>query len=208
MTEMRYTIFFDNRCIDLSDSEEYCFDGMNSVGIRYCDSKQLSDLIDEFENSSIKELRIYSENPSDTFKEFSSFNKVIRAAGGIVRNSQNQLLIINRLKHWDLPKGKIEKNETNDVAALREVEEECGIDKLELVGFATYSYHVYRTKSARVLKITDWFYMNYLGNKTPTPQHEEDIESAIWVDEKELPLYYDTMYVSIRKVLSDATGVL
>ena len=58
------------------------------------------------------------------FSVFAKNFTVIEASGGIVQNSSKELLFIERLGKWDLPKGKIEKNETPAEAAIREVEEE------------------------------------------------------------------------------------
>ncbi|MBK9671561.1 MAG: NUDIX domain-containing protein [Bacteroidetes bacterium] len=65
----------------------------------------------------------------------------IEAAGGIVKNKQGQLLFIFRHGKWDLPKGKIEKGENEQDAALREVEEECGIAELTLQKKLTTTFH-------------------------------------------------------------------
>lgn len=62
------------------------------------------------------------------FKQF----VVIEAAGGIVQNTNKELLFIYRLGKWDLPKGKMEKGEHPDECALREVTEETGVTSLEL----------------------------------------------------------------------------
>ncbi|MDP3432455.1 MAG: NUDIX domain-containing protein, partial [Bacteroidota bacterium] len=51
----------------------------------------------------------------------------IPAAGGLVKSSGQSLLFIKRLGVWDLPKGKIDMDETPEIAAIREVEEECGV---------------------------------------------------------------------------------
>ena len=45
----------------------------------------------------------------------------IRAAGGLVFNDANELLMIVRRGKWDLPKGKVEAGEDVVTAALREV---------------------------------------------------------------------------------------
>ena len=51
----------------------------------------------------------------------------IIAAGGLVTNENNELLMIFRRGKWDLPKGKLDKGETIEECAIREVEEETGI---------------------------------------------------------------------------------
>ena len=57
-------------------------------------------------------------------EDFQGLYKIIEAAGGVVFNEKNEILMIYRLKTWDLPKGKIEKGETPADAAFREVCEE------------------------------------------------------------------------------------
>src|SRR5690349_14410386 len=52
--------------------------------------------------------------------------KVVKAAGGLIRKKE-KFLMIYRLKKWDLPKGKREKNEKYKQTAVREVQEECNI---------------------------------------------------------------------------------
>ena len=52
----------------------------------------------------------------------------IRAAGGVVVH-EGRVAIVHRPRHsdWSLPKGKLDEGETWEQAALREVEEECGL---------------------------------------------------------------------------------
>lgn len=59
--------------------------------------------------------------------------KRIRAAGGIVLRHGNggapEIAVVHRPRYddWALPKGKLDKGETDEQAALREVEEETGL---------------------------------------------------------------------------------
>ncbi|MFM8758223.1 MAG: NUDIX domain-containing protein, partial [Methylophilaceae bacterium] len=48
-------------------------------------------------------------------------NKTLIAAGGLVENELGQVLMIFRRGKWDLPKGKLDPNESIDECALREV---------------------------------------------------------------------------------------
>ena len=115
------------------------------------------------------------------FLDFKSLFKIIEAAGGLVLDANKKMLFILRRGYWDLPKGKIEKNETIEEAAIREVKEETGINQLKITGSPLVGYHTYRIDQRRILKPTYWYPM-YSEDKTLTLQSEEDIEDAIWVN--------------------------
>ena len=89
---------------------------------------------------------------------------LIKAAGGLVKNLNGEYLFIYRNDKWDLPKGKVEKNERVKEAAVREVEEECGIKVDKLGDKICKTYHVYINKGDVVLKKTHWFDMKCIGN--------------------------------------------
>ena len=117
------------------------------------------------------------------WEHFKSQFVEIPAAGGLVRNSEGAFLFIKRLGVWDLPKGKIEKKETPELAAVREVEEECGLSGLQVINQLDSTFHIYRSPylphpNNLVLKETKWFLMNYSGNEIPVPQVEEDIHEV------------------------------
>jgi 8-oxo-dGTP pyrophosphatase MutT (NUDIX family) len=130
----------------------------------------------------------------------------IPAAGGLVRNQQGAFLFIRRLGVWDLPKGKIEADETTERAAIREVEEECGLAGLKIVRQLDSTFHIYRSPYLNypdnlVLKETNWFLMDYSGDETPTPETEEDIDEVCWVPVSELETVLADTYASLREFL-------
>ncbi|MBK9478652.1 MAG: NUDIX domain-containing protein [Bacteroidetes bacterium] len=126
----------------------------------------------------------------------------IEAAGGIVKNKQGQLLFIFRHGKWDLPKGKIEKGENEQDAALREVEEECGIAELTLQKKLTTTFHTYYLKDTPILKASHWYLMNYTGNSTQLiPQTEEHISDARWMNATEIQEAMKNTYASIAEVM-------
>jgi 8-oxo-dGTP diphosphatase len=69
-------------------------------------------------------------------------NDTVRAAGGVVvRDGAVALIYRPKYEDWTLPKGKLEPGESEEEAALREVEEETGL-RCELgreLGFVTYA---------------------------------------------------------------------
>jgi len=165
--------------------------------------KGLFNYIDAFEKSSDRSGVILSvEDPEVTFTEFCSIYKVVEAAGGLVFNKTGQLLAIFRRANWDLPKGKIEKDETIEEAAIREVQEETGLDKVVLKRKIGITYHTFSTgKQKRMLKVSHWYKMKTAELKL-TPQVEEDIELTEWVEIKDFLRNYKPMYRNIQDIVS------
>src|ERR1700752_721997 len=90
-----------------------------------------------------QELTVECANLADDFAKFCNEFLVIEAAGGLIKNKEGQYLFIYRHNKWDLPKGKLDKREKPDAAAIRECQEECGIQQIELKDFLTNTYHIY-----------------------------------------------------------------
>ena len=121
------------------------------------------------------------KNPVEDFSLIKKKIKVIKAAGGVVKNGEGDYLFIYRLGKWDLPKGKVDPGETMKKTAVREVEEECGVMVDYLGPKVTTSYHAYQLKGEVVIKKTNWYEMGV--NKVPRlkPQLDEDITKATWL---------------------------
>ncbi|MEP2936957.1 MAG: NUDIX hydrolase [Gilvibacter sp.] len=105
---------------------------------------------------------------------------VVEAGGGLVFNDHKEILFIWRNKKWDLPKGRIEKKETPEEAALREVREETGVTGLEVTRFISKTYHVFRRNGEYRLKITYWYEMRTSFNGTFVPEKKEGITKVKW----------------------------
>jgi 8-oxo-dGTP pyrophosphatase MutT (NUDIX family) len=156
------------------------------------------------ENPQTESLVIQSENIDETWKKFTSLYTILKAAGGVVINSQtNKLLMIFRNGKWDLPKGKIEAGEEADVAAVREVYEECGIGELKLSKQIKTSFHTYPYKETVILKKTYWFLMSSTDISKPVPQLEEGIVEARWMDKAEVNKALKNAYASIVELLNE-----
>lgn len=155
--------------------------------LRFEDASTLEMAIDLLANTSCTEVAVHCEDIDSLWKKFAKIFKIIEAAGGIVTNQEGKILFIHRLGKWDLPKGKIEKGESIEQAALREVEEETALKDLTLEHFISHTYHIYTERDGKqVLKITHWFKMNYNGTDTPIPQTEEGITEATWKNQSEI----------------------
>ncbi len=146
------------------------------------------------------ELIVECTNIADDFKKFSEEFIVIEAAGGLIKNKENQYLFIYRHDKWDLPKGKLDKGEKPDAAAIRECQEECGIQQIELREFLTHSYHIYFYKKGWALKKTHWYLMESEENNL-TPQLEESITEVVWKQVNEISAMLTNTYHNIMDVL-------
>lgn len=124
----------------------------------------------------------------------------IEAAGGLVVNEFGEYLAIERLGRWDLPKGKIERGEGCEEAALREVSEECGLDGLQLLGPLPRTWHGYTQSSQHILKTTHWFEMRVAGRPELKAQEEEQITRAIWMEKTEFFQCMMESYPAIRSL--------
>lgn len=160
--------------------------------------EKILDLLDTTIISGLISLTLTVDN-YDAIKTFLKKKfKIIKAAGGLVRK-KDKILMIYRLKKWDLPKGKFEKDESPKQAAQREVEEECSI-KVNLREKICTTWHTYTMKRKHILKKTTWYAMDIVKDKEMKPQIEEDIEEVRWMTPKEVFHALPDSYKSISFV--------
>jgi len=141
--------------------------------------------------------------PKDTFEMLKNEFKFIKAAGGIVVNEKKEILMINRLAVWDLPKGKIETNESSKQAAAREVSEECNVPLPIILNKLPTTYHIYEMKGKWYLKQTDWYLMQGHYKWNIKPQIEESITAIAWMNEKEINAILNDTYPAISDLLQN-----
>jgi 8-oxo-dGTP pyrophosphatase MutT (NUDIX family) len=172
--------------------------------------------IDEFStpavNSIIHEMRLdkvhagvlFHNNLETLRKAFWKKFLVIRAAGGLVQNEREELLLMMRRGKWDLPKGKLDPKETLEHCAVREVEEETGLRDISLGAPLVTTYHTYDENGKHFLKESHWWRMKVSGSQHLTPQLEEQITQVKWVDAGALSLFTGNTFPSIIDVLRAA----
>ena len=174
-----YKVFVNRLLIVLTSDKNY-LDNSNAFLLS---SITIKEIVKKLKTQN--EIYLYYPNKKKLIKEFKKKLKTIIAAGGIVKNNQNEILFIFRKGKWDLPKGKIEKNEKIDQGALREVIEETGIKKVKIDKFFDTTYHLIKSQKQYFLKETHWYKMksNYSGKLKP--QKSEGIRSVRWKKIKE-----------------------
>lgn len=178
-----YKVFFNEKKLTI---DNVCNE--SEKNILFEDHSTIEMALDLLENTSCKEVNLYADNEDKIWDDFCDFFVNIEAAGGIVENQEGKKLFIYRMGKWDLPKGKLEPNETLESAAVREVEEETGLSGIQLKSFITNTYHIYTEKriNDKVLKTTYWYKMKYEGTEKPVPQTDEGITEVAWLDAEEI----------------------
>lgn len=131
----------------------------------------------------------------------------VKAAGGVVLNESNEVLLIFRKDKWDLPKGHWEPGETLEECAIREVQEETNINNPKISKFLKVTYHSYILENKLMLKECHWYLMKHSGKESLKPQSEEGIEKVLWVPITEIEKYTSQTYSSIKEVLEEVRNL-
>jgi 8-oxo-dGTP pyrophosphatase MutT (NUDIX family) len=131
----------------------------------------------------------------------------ILAGGGLVENEKGEILFMFRRGKWDLPKGKLDPGETMEACAIREVQEETGIQKVTITGFLLITRHNYEERGVPLIKESHWYRMKAEAGQVLVPQTEEDITDLKWVSPDSLGMVRRNTYPGIIEVLR-AGGVL
>ena len=125
--------------------------------------------------------------------------KVINAAGGVVTKDDKTLMIF-RFGVWDLPKGKLDKDEKFKHCAVREVEEETGVN-VKLGPKVCTTWHTYTLRRKRILKKTKWYAMDCLDDTNMAPQYGESIEEVRWMNDDQVKKVVKDSFKSVRYVI-------
>jgi len=174
---------------------------IHNVLVTKAGKKDLDKIITSLEDHVFNQMDSISVivNNYESAKEYlKSHFKIVKAAGGIVRKG-DKILMIYRLKMWDLPKGKLNNGEKPKKGAVREVQEECGI-KVTVGKKICNTWHTYSLNGKKILKKTSWFAMECLDDSKMVPQKEEDIEEVKWLKTKDLFHGLKDSYQSIQYV--------
>ncbi len=150
--------------------------------------------------SEINRVYIWSKDLPAMWQEFTDVFQLIVAAGGLVTNAKNDVLVFLRQGVWDLPKGKIDAGEMPPEAALREVEEECGITDLQLGNFLCHSYHTYQAPKKMILKKTWWYAMRSDATAL-VPQTTEGITEVRWESKASVLARINDFYPNLHEVI-------
>ena len=200
-----HKIYFEKRCIIICSPGDQALADPNSVEFHFGESINIHTLVAMFEASaSLSRIYIPTDDEAGMYRRVCAEFREVDAAGGLVSNRRGDYLLIQRGGLWDLPKGHREPGEDIALTALREVQEETGVDQLELRGLICVTDHCYLRDGVWHIKHTWWYDMLYTDPVDLTPQREEDISRAAWVARSSLPPFLKNTYPSILEVFREA----
>ncbi len=133
---------------------------------------------------------------------------MVRAGGGVLRrrpdNGHYEYAVVHRPKYgdWSLPKGKVDPGESDEQAALREVEEETGVRPTlgPELGVARY-----RDAKGRPKQVRYWLMEPVDPDDRPTFEPNHEIDDLRWcsaVDAGKL-----LSYEHDRKLIAEAEAL-
>ncbi|WP_373072810.1 NUDIX hydrolase [Zeaxanthinibacter enoshimensis] len=159
--------------------------------------RSIKSAIKALSKKKLSEAYIYHPNTEEILKKFTKKIPLVVAAGGVVTNKKGKVLFIYRNDKWDLPKGKLDKGETIEECALREVEEETGVQGLVIENYLKTTYHVFKRKGKFKLKEVHWYAMktNYKGPLKA--EKSEGIKKVKWKDPVQISEALQNSYANI-----------
>ena len=167
------------------------------------ESIDIEQLIIKMFQNKIQKASLYYPDEKVILKKLKEKIPVCKAGGGLVFNKKGEVLFILRNGKWDLPKGGIERDEEIADTAMREVEEETGVDKLEITRKLQKTYHIFKRNGKYKLKITHWFEMQTNFEGTPFPQANEGIEKAVWLNPEQIKEALKNSYENIKLLFEE-----
>jgi 8-oxo-dGTP pyrophosphatase MutT (NUDIX family) len=162
------------------------------------ESADINQIIINFFQNKLQEAYLYYPDEKEILRVLKTKIPTYKAGGGLVYNSNGEVLFIFRNGKWDLPKGGTEKGEEIEETAMREVEEETGVSGLKIVEKLQKTYHIFKRNGVYRLKITHWFSMktNFYG--IPKGQLEEGIEQVAWLNSTQIKEALTNSYENIK----------
>ncbi|NAS29626.1 NUDIX domain-containing protein [Flavobacteriaceae bacterium R38] len=185
-------VILTNKIVKEDDREVFLLETIN-----------IEEVIEQLNTGKIKKAYLFHKDEAELLALFKSKLPVVVAAGGLVVNQEDKILFIYRNGKWDMAKGKLDKGESIEEAAVREVEEETGVKQLKIDRFLETTYHVFERNGVFKLKETHWFLMNTSYKGKLIPQNEEGIEIVDWKDTQQIAEALKNSYQNIEIVISN-----
>jgi len=192
-----YKVFVQDKPIILTTQVEKETDFKNYL----LNTVHIGKVIKDLNSTSLKAVHLIHKDQDKLLKKFLKKLPNVIAGGGKVYNDNGDILFIYRNDKWDLPKGKIEVNETIEETAIREVTEETGVNGLEITKPLETTYHIFKRNGQHKIKVTYWFEMktNFMGELYA--QENEGITKVEWLNKEQITEAMENSYANIRGLI-------
>jgi 8-oxo-dGTP pyrophosphatase MutT (NUDIX family) len=196
-----YKIYFSDRVVILTSKINKTFDKSEGLFLKNGKKDEIDEVLKAFEQfTHTKSLYLLGDDAEHLFNQVKTNFTIIEAAGGVVKRADGKMLAILRRGKWDLPKGKVEKGEFYKQAAIREVQEECGLSDIEITKKIAETYHTYNENGITILKRTFWYEMILKSDEQPVVQTSEDITEYLWFDFQSVKDIMKNTYESLKDI--------
>jgi len=193
-----YKVFKENTTFILAKSENLISIDQ-AVTICIDKPKSVIEILTNMGNNNENNVYIiYCNKYKKTIETIENHFPLRIAAGGWTFKDDNSLLMIKRLDFWDIPKGHIEKGETLEECAIREVEEETGVEELVIHDKIGVTRHLIKRKDGFNLKISHWYRMSSNFDGKLKPQKNESITKAKWIESELIDKYMSKAWLSLH----------
>lgn len=193
-----YRLFCNNRMLSANNFCEKLLSVDNKC-VKNCDDL-VAKIKNWLEDETMENLDLGDVNGENLAFAIKNMFRQAPAAGGVVI-IDNQFVAIERNGIPDLPKGHIEKGESPEVAALREVEEETGITNLEIIKELPATWHCYLLDNQWTIKKTSWYLMKTDSGMKNIPQTEEGISKVYLVDKQGVNDFAKNTFASLKTLV-------
>ncbi len=180
-------LILTNKLSDIADNKYFLLN-----------EQAINEAIKALSKNKLPKAYIYHPNKEEILKKFSKKIPIVVAGGGVVTNKDGKVLFIYRNNKWDLPKGKIDKGETIEECAIREVEEETGVQGLKIENILKTTYHIFKRNGKYKLKEVHWFAMKTSYKGKLIGQENEGIEKVKWKGPDKIAKALENSYINIR----------
>ena len=167
------------------------------------DGDSILKAIEKLAKGKLDKAYLYHPDGDKILKMFRHKIPVVVAGGGFVVSPKGKVLFIYRNGKWDLPKGKVDKGESIENAAIREVEEETGVSGLAIERFLRTTYHIFKRNGEYRLKETHWFVMSTSFTGKLVAEKSEGISKVKWKGRRKTKKALKNSYANIEILFED-----
>ncbi|WP_291962045.1 NUDIX hydrolase [Maribacter sp.] len=160
--------------------------------------ESIEEAITSLRKEKLREAFIYHPNYDEILKKFTQVVPLVIAGGGVVKNREGKVLFIYRNDKWDLPKGKLDKGESIEECAVREVEEETGVKGLVIDRYIRTTYHIFKRNGVNKLKQVYWYEMRTNFEGKLKPEKKEGIFKVRWKGPDKIEKALENSYANIK----------